>query len=47
MITFGNEAVLSIKEFNKFITKNNYSTNLCTGEQALNIQIYINNVLKK
>ena len=37
----------TIKEFNKFITKNNYSTNLCTGEQALNIQIYINNVLKK
>ena len=37
----------TIKEFNKYITKKNHSTNLCTGVQALNIQIYINKVLKK
>ena len=42
--TWGLEAV---KEINKFINRKNYSTNLCTGEQALNIQTYIEKALKK
>ena len=37
----------TIKEFNKFINKKNYTTNLCTGEQALKIQTYIDKSLKK
>lgn len=42
--TWGIEA---IKEFNKYIRKNNNSINLCNGDEAIKIQTYINTILKK
>jgi len=42
--TWGIEA---IKEFNKYIKKRNYHSHLCDVNQALLIQTYIENILKK